>query len=105
MPPRDHGFGVVARRLRAFETGAMPEAICGERVKALGAQSTALRARREQLADEMEEADLPAPTPEELSVLRERVAEAVADQTVKKPGSEGHERYRASKGRRCCSRR
>ncbi len=68
----------IDRYLRAFETATMPEAICGERVKALGAQSTALRARREQLADEMGDADLTAPTPEELSVLRERVAEAVA---------------------------
>jgi len=56
----------------------MPETLCGERVKALGAQATALRARREQLADEMEDADLTAPTPEELSALRQRVTEAVA---------------------------
>ncbi|MHB1721227.1 MAG: recombinase family protein [Acidimicrobiales bacterium] len=68
----------IDRYLRAFETGAMPEALCGERVKALGAQATALRARREQLADEMEDADLTAPTPEELWALRQRVAEAVA---------------------------
>ena len=68
----------IDRYLRAFETGTMPETVCGERVKALGTQSTALRARREQLADEMEDADLTAPTPEELSVLRERVAEAVS---------------------------
>ncbi len=68
----------IDRYLRAFETGAMPEALCGERVKALGAQATALRARREQLADEMDDADLTAPTAEELSVLRERVTEAVA---------------------------
>jgi len=67
----------IDRYLRAFETGAMPETLCGERVKALGAQSSALRARREQLADEMEEADLTAPTPEELSALRQRVTEAV----------------------------
>jgi hypothetical protein len=26
----------IDRYLRAFETGAMPESICGERVKALG---------------------------------------------------------------------
>jgi len=68
----------IDRYLRAFETGAMPETICGERVKALGAQATALRARREHLAEEMEAADLTAPTPEELSVLRQQVAEAVA---------------------------
>jgi hypothetical protein len=68
----------IDRYLRAFETGAMPEAICGERVKALGSQSTALRARREVLSDEMDEADLTGPSPEELSVLRDRVAEALA---------------------------
>jgi len=44
----------IDRYLRAFETGAMPEAICGKRVKDLGAQSTALRARRQVLADEMD---------------------------------------------------
>jgi site-specific DNA recombinase len=68
----------IDRYLRAFETGAMPESICGERVKALGSQSTALRARREVLAEEMDEADLTAPTTEELSALRDRVAEAIA---------------------------
>ncbi len=68
----------IDRYLRAFETGAMPETICGERVKALGAQATALRARREQLAEEMEDAELIAPAPEELAVLRQQVAEAVA---------------------------
>jgi len=68
----------IDRYLRTFETGAMPEAICGERVKALGSQSTALRARREVLSDEMDEADLTAPSVEELSALRDRVAEALA---------------------------
>ena len=47
-------------------------------MKALGSQSTALRARREVLSDEMDEADLTAPSPEELSALRDRVAEALA---------------------------
>ena len=56
----------------------MPESICGERVKALGSQSTALQARREVLAQEMDEANLTAPTAEELSALRDRVAEAIA---------------------------
>ena len=68
----------IDRYLRASETGAMPEAICGERVKALGSQSTALRARREVQSDEMDEADLTAPSPEEPSALRDRVAEALA---------------------------
>ena len=52
-----------------------PISICGERVKALGSRSTALRARREVLAQELEEADLAAPTTEELSALGDRVAE------------------------------
>ncbi|MHB1510390.1 MAG: recombinase family protein [Acidimicrobiales bacterium] len=69
----------IDRYLRAFETGTMPEALCGERVTALGLQATVLRARSEQLTGEMDDADLAAPTPEELSVLRERVAEAVAE--------------------------
>jgi hypothetical protein len=42
----------------------------GERVKALGSQSTALRARRKVLAQELDEADLTAPTTEELSDAR-----------------------------------
>jgi site-specific DNA recombinase len=68
----------IDRYLRAFETGTMPESICGERVKELGRRATALRARRQDLADEMDESDLTAPTKEKLSELRDRVAEAVA---------------------------
>ena len=69
----------IDRYLRAFETATMPESICGDRVKELGLRATALRTRRQDLADEMEEAALTAPTKEELSELRERVAEAVAE--------------------------
>ena len=69
----------IDRYLRAFETGAMPETICAERVKELGNRAMALRARRQDLADQMDEADLTAPTPEDLRVLRERVSEAVAE--------------------------
>jgi site-specific DNA recombinase len=68
----------IDRYLRAFETGAMPEEICGPRVKDLASQSTALRARRELLADEMDDAHLAAPSPDELAALRDRVAEALA---------------------------
>jgi len=69
----------IDRYLRAFETGTMPETVCGERVKTLAAQSSALRSRQEELADEMDNADLTAPTAEELSVIRQRVTEAVAE--------------------------
>jgi hypothetical protein len=52
---------------------------CAEKAKkVLGRRSTALRVRREDLADEMGEADLTAHTPQELAVLRERVTEPVA---------------------------
>ena len=56
----------------------MPEEICGPRVKDLASQSTALRTRREVLADEMDDSDLAAPSPDELAALRHRVAEALA---------------------------
>ena len=69
----------IDRYLRAFETGAMPMTVCRTRVKELGSRATALRARRQELADEMDQTDLTAPTPKELSVLRERVTEAVAE--------------------------
>ena len=70
----------IDRYLRAFETGTMPESICGERVKELGPAGhrhfePVVRSWR----DEMDEADLTAPTTEELSELRDRVAEAMAE--------------------------
>jgi site-specific DNA recombinase len=68
----------IDRYLRAFETGAMPETVCGERVKELANRATALRARRQDVADQMDDSDLTAPTPEDLRVLRERVAAAIA---------------------------
>jgi hypothetical protein len=68
----------IDRYLRAFETGTMSETICGERVKELGTRASALRARRHELDAEVSEANLAAPTQEELSALRERVTEAVA---------------------------
>jgi hypothetical protein len=62
----------IDRYIRAFETGAKPETICGTRVKEFGSRATAWRARRQELADKMDEADLTAPTPKELAVVRER---------------------------------
>jgi hypothetical protein len=68
----------IDRFLRTFETGTMPEALCEERVKALAALATALRAPRKSLADQIDEADLTFALPEELTALRDRVAEAAA---------------------------
>jgi site-specific DNA recombinase len=69
----------IDRYLRAFETGSMPEALCGQRVKSLAAQSTALRVRREELADEMADTSMAAPSADELTMLRQRVTEAVSE--------------------------
>ena len=69
----------IDRYLRAFETGSMPEEVCGERVKTLAAQATALRARRQEVADQIEEVDLTCATPEQLAALREQINQAVAD--------------------------
>ncbi len=68
----------IDRYLRAFETGTMPEAICGERVKDLGAKAAALRARCLEIDAELTEAELVAPTSVELSEIRQRVEESIA---------------------------
>ena len=69
----------VDRYLRAFESGSMPEALCGERVKELATRATVLRARREELNEEMDQADITCASPEELATLRDRVNEAIAE--------------------------
>ena len=57
----------------------MPEALCGERVKELATRATVLRARREELNEEMQQADIICASPEELGTLRYRVNEAIAE--------------------------
>jgi hypothetical protein len=57
----------------------MPEALCGERVKKLATRVTVLRARREELNQEMEQAGITCASPEELATLRDRVNEAIAE--------------------------
>ena len=69
----------VDRYLRAFESGSMPEALCGERVKELATRATVLRTRHEDLNAEMEQADITCASPEELATLRDRVNEAIAE--------------------------
>ena len=69
----------VDRYLRAFESGSMPEALCGERVKELATRATTLRARREELNEEMEQVDITCASPEELATLRDWVTEAIAE--------------------------
>lgn len=62
----------IDRYLRALESGSMPEALCGERVKELATRATILRARREELNEEMEQTDITCASPEELAALRDR---------------------------------
>ncbi len=68
----------IDRYLQAFESGTMPEEVCGERVKDLGANATALRVRMFELDPGATETELVAPTTAELGDLRQRVEEAVA---------------------------
>ena len=69
----------VDRYLRAFESGSMPEALCGERVKELATRAAVLRARRDELNEEMQQADIICASPEELAALRDRVNEAIVE--------------------------
>ena len=48
-------------------------------MKELATRATVLRARREELSEEMEQADITCASPEELSTLRDRVNEAIAE--------------------------
>ncbi len=67
----------IDRYLTSFERGALPEEVCGPRLKALSERARALRERREELAAEQEEASIVAPAPEELAGLREEVEAAM----------------------------
>ncbi len=67
------------RYLRAFESGSMPEALCGERGKELATRASVLRARREELSEEMQHADITCASPEELATPRDRVIEAITE--------------------------
>jgi hypothetical protein len=69
----------VDRYLRAFESGSMPEALCGERVKELATRATNLRASHEKLNEEMEHADITCASPEELATLRDQANEAITE--------------------------
>ena len=68
----------IDRYLRAFESGSMPEPVCSKRLKALGEQADALRSRRQELADATDVDTVVTPTEDDLTALRDRVADAVA---------------------------
>jgi site-specific DNA recombinase len=70
--------GALDRYLRAFESGTLPEAACGSRVKALSERAAALRRRREELDDESD--TVPRhPSPAELAEIGAQVRDAIAD--------------------------
>ena len=74
----------IERYLRAFESGTMPEAVCGERLNALGGEATLLRARREELAEVLE-ADAPqSPSPDQLARLRKAAEQTLAKGSLTK---------------------
>lgn len=53
----------VDRHLRVYKSGSMPEAPCDARVKNLASRVTILRTRREELNEEMEQADITRASP------------------------------------------
>ena len=63
--------------LRAFEDDTMPEAECGRRVRELGRELNDLRARRNELAESVEEDAAVPPSPEVLAELRTRIEDAI----------------------------
>lgn len=70
----------IDRYLRAFETGTMSASVCGESVKDLSGRATTLRNKREKLADLQHQAEIAnPPSPAELQVLRDQIAEALSD--------------------------
>ncbi len=67
----------IERYLLAFEAGTLPEAQCGQRIRALGAKAAELRARREDLKDLIRASDAPELSQGTLENLRDRMAETI----------------------------
>src|SRR5680860_1595760 len=63
----------VDRYLLAFETGDLPQAQCGDRIRTLGAKLAELRDRRTDLADSLEGLQPHAPSRDLLAELRARI--------------------------------
>jgi hypothetical protein len=57
----------------------MPESVCGKRLKVLGDQTDALRARRQELADATDVDTVVTPTEDDLTALPDLVTDAVAN--------------------------
>ena len=68
----------IDRYLQAFESGAMPESVCGPRLKGLDDQAGTLRTRRQELTDADDTEEGSVPTEADVMALRELVADTVA---------------------------
>ncbi|MGH3715474.1 MAG: recombinase family protein, partial [Micromonosporaceae bacterium] len=73
----------IDRYLTAFETGDMPQHLCGPRIEALSQQATQLRDRREELLHALD-AQPQAPTEADLAALRAAIRHAL---TSGEPGA------------------
>jgi site-specific DNA recombinase len=67
----------IDRYLTAFEAGALTDAQCAHRIRALSAKAGELRGRRDELTTALDESSTPKVTPAELHQMRDRIAEAV----------------------------
>ncbi|MDQ1444091.1 MAG: site-specific recombinase [Acidimicrobiaceae bacterium] len=67
----------IDRYLRPFEEGTMPEKQCGVRVRELSEQLTDSRARHDELADALNSSAFAPPSPEVITRLQGRIADAI----------------------------
>jgi site-specific DNA recombinase len=67
----------VDRYMRAFETRALPESVCGDRVRALAAQLADLQEHRYELAQRTETAPT-LPAEEDIEALKNQIGQALA---------------------------
>jgi len=65
------------RYFHAFESGKMPEDLCGHRIEDLGEKLRALRARHAELTAAIDEDQLTGPSPAELEAFRAEIRQAI----------------------------
>ncbi len=89
----------IDRYLLAFETGDLPQAQCGERIRNLGAKIAELRDRRTDLADALEASHPDTPSHAALAKVRARV-KATLDAGPNPRPQDRHRRTRPQSPRR-----
>lgn len=68
----------LERYFHAFENGTMPEQLCGQRIDTLSRQLSGLKARREELTDDRQDADTVL-TDHDIAALQAEVAQTIRD--------------------------